>query len=183
LKKLNYNTAHASPLAIVFCACLFAVLCTELIICRTGSTYSTQSFLKTICNIIIIIIIIINYKLRSWVLERTLLTEQPQLLSEIVPNFADRWCHVVSVTYPYGCILDFLDRSRYFLFQVAPQLYSRGWVDLVPDPLFLGKSGIAGNRTRTSGSVAMSSEHSLDHRGGPPDSGHYHSLLPWMIAH
>jgi hypothetical protein len=28
--------------------------------------------------------------------------------------FADRGCHVVSATDPYGCILGFLDRSRYF---------------------------------------------------------------------
>jgi hypothetical protein len=32
----------------------------------------------------------------------------------------------------YGRILDFLGRSCYFFFQVAPQLYSRGWVDPVP---------------------------------------------------
>jgi hypothetical protein len=31
--------------------------------------------------------------------------------------FADRGCHVVSVTDPYGRILDFLDRSLYFFFQ------------------------------------------------------------------
>jgi hypothetical protein len=31
---------------------------------------------------------------------------------------------VVSVTNLYGRILDFIDRSRYFFFQVAPQLYS-----------------------------------------------------------
>jgi hypothetical protein len=31
-----------------------------------------------------------------------------------LPTFADRGCHVVSVTDPYGRILDFLDRSRYF---------------------------------------------------------------------
>jgi hypothetical protein len=35
-------------------------------------------------------------------------------------------CHVVSVTEPYGRVLGFLDRSRYFFFQVAPQSYSRG---------------------------------------------------------
>jgi hypothetical protein len=29
-------------------------------------------------------------------------------------HFADRRCHVVSVTDPYLCILGFLDRSRYF---------------------------------------------------------------------
>jgi hypothetical protein len=31
-----------------------------------------------------------------------------------LPTFVDRGCHVVSVTDPYGRILDFLDRSRYF---------------------------------------------------------------------
>jgi hypothetical protein len=36
---------------------------------------------------------------------------------------------VVSVTDPYGRILGFLDRSRYFFFQVARQLHSRGLVD------------------------------------------------------
>jgi hypothetical protein len=33
---------------------------------------------------------------------------------------------VVSMTDPYGRIFGFLDQSRYFFFQVAPQLYSRG---------------------------------------------------------
>jgi hypothetical protein len=48
-----------------------------------------------------------------------------------------------------------LSRQEPLLFyQVAPQLYSRGWVDPVPYPLLLRKSGSAGNRTRTSGSVA-----------------------------
>jgi hypothetical protein len=36
-----------------------------------------------------------------------------------VLNFADRGCHVVSVTDAYSHILDFLDRSRYFFFLVA----------------------------------------------------------------
>jgi hypothetical protein len=65
---------------------------------------------------------------------------------------------VVSVTDPYGRILGFLDRSRYFFFQIALQLYSRGWVDPVPDPL-LRKSGRAGNRTGTPESVARSPDH------------------------
>jgi hypothetical protein len=43
-------------------------------------------------------------------------------------------------------------------YQVAPQLYSRNWVDPVPDPL-LFFSGSAGNRTRASGSVAKNSDH------------------------
>jgi hypothetical protein len=43
-------------------------------------------------------------------------------------------CYTVSVTDPHGRILGFLDRCRHFFFQVAPQLYSRGWVDPVPVP-------------------------------------------------
>jgi hypothetical protein len=34
---------------------------------------------------------------------------------------------VVSVTGLYGRILGFPDRSRYFFFQVAPQLYEAEW--------------------------------------------------------
>jgi hypothetical protein len=58
-----------------------------------------------------------------------------RLSAKLVPTYPDRGCQVVSVTDPYGLILGFLDLGRYFLFQVAPQLYSRGWVDPVPDPL------------------------------------------------
>jgi hypothetical protein len=57
---------------------------------------------------------------------------------------------VVSVTDPYGRILGFLDRGRYFFFQVAPQLYS-----------LLRQSFRAGNRTRTSGSVARNADHRI----------------------
>jgi hypothetical protein len=45
------------------------------------------------------------------------------LLAKLVPTFANRGCDMVSVTDPYGCILGLLDRSRYFFFQAAPQLY------------------------------------------------------------
>jgi hypothetical protein len=44
--------------------------------------------------------------------------------AKLVPAFPDRGCHVVSVMDPYSHILGFLDRSRYFFFQVAPQLHS-----------------------------------------------------------
>jgi hypothetical protein len=81
------------------------------------------------------------------------------LSAKLVPTFADRWCHVVTVADPYGCILGFLDRSGYFVFQVAPQFYSRGWVAPVPDRPLLRKSGNAGHRARTSGSVARNSDH------------------------
>jgi hypothetical protein len=44
------------------------------------------------------------------------------LSAKLVPTFADTGCHVVSLTDPYGCILGFLDTSRYFFFQIAPEL-------------------------------------------------------------
>jgi hypothetical protein len=112
-----------------------------------------------IIRVIIIIIIII------------IITPWPQSASELyrssdrrtsanlVPTFEDRGCHLVSATDAYDRIFGFLDRSRYIFFQVAPQLYSRGSVNPVPDPLLLRKSGGAGKRTRTSESVARNSDH------------------------
>jgi hypothetical protein len=44
----------------------------------------------------------------------------PRLLAKLMPTFA------VCMMDPYDSILDFLDQSRHFFFQVAPQLYSRG---------------------------------------------------------
>jgi hypothetical protein len=49
---------------------------------------------------------------------------------------------------PTAFNLSFLDRSRYFFFQVASHLSSRGWVDPVPDPLRGKKCGSTGNRPR-----------------------------------
>jgi hypothetical protein len=94
------------------------------------------------------------------ILYQTQITITPWLWSaKFVPTFADRGCQVVSVADPYGRNLRFFDRSRYFFFQVDPQLYSRGWADPVADPPLLRKSGSAGKRTRTSGSVARNSDH------------------------
>jgi hypothetical protein len=36
------------------------------------------------------------------------------LSAKLVPNVANRGCHVVSMTDPYGCILGFLEWNRYF---------------------------------------------------------------------
>jgi hypothetical protein len=41
-----------------------------------------------------------------------------------MPTFSDTGCRVVSAADPYGRILGFIDRSRFYFFQVAPQLYS-----------------------------------------------------------
>jgi CBS-domain-containing membrane protein len=45
---------------------------------------------------------------------RTIPTERPPLVGEVLTTFADKGCHVVSVADPYGRILGFLDRCRYF---------------------------------------------------------------------
>jgi hypothetical protein len=60
----------------------------------------------------------------------------------------------------------FLDRSRYYSIQVAPQLSSRGWVGPVPDPLLLRKSASAGNRTRDLW-ICSQELWPLDYGGGP----------------
>jgi hypothetical protein len=37
-----------------------------------------------------------------------------RMSAKLVPTFADRECHVVTLTDPYDHILGFIDRSRYF---------------------------------------------------------------------
>jgi hypothetical protein len=87
-----------------------------------------------------------------WVRQQAITTSDCRLSAKLVPTFVDRGCYVVSAANPYGRNLGFLDRSRCGFFQVAPQLYSRGWVHPIPDQLLLRKSGSARNRTQISGS-------------------------------
>jgi hypothetical protein len=63
---------------------------------------------------------------------------------------------VVSVTDPYGRILDFLDRIRYF--SIKYLLSCTHDAELTPFQTYFF-SGSAGNRTRASGSVAKNSDH------------------------
>jgi hypothetical protein len=95
----------------------------------------------------------------AWVREWTIPTEWGQLVAKLMPIFTDTGCQALSLTYPYRRILGFLDRSHYFFCQVAPQLYSRGWVDHFQDPPLIWKSSSAGNRTQTSASVPRNSDH------------------------
>jgi hypothetical protein len=58
--------------------------------------------------------------------ERSIPTERSPLVGEVIANI----CRSTGVAesaqrIPYGRNLNFPDRSRYFFFQVAPQLYSR----------------------------------------------------------
>jgi hypothetical protein len=88
-----------------------------------------------------------------------------RLSAKLVPTFVDREYRVDSETDPHGRNLAFPDWSRCYFFPVAPQLYSRGWVDSVPDPLLLRKSGSAGNQTRDLW-ICNQELWPLDHRGG-----------------
>jgi hypothetical protein len=68
--------------------------------------------------------------------ERTIPTNRQtnhHLSAKLVPTFVDRWVSCGSVTDPYSCILCFLQWSRYFSFQVAPQLNSWCWMNPIPD--------------------------------------------------
>jgi hypothetical protein len=112
-------------------------------------TFLKQSYVISIIIIIIIIIITL------WPIP----TERQPLVGEVSVNFCGLRVSCGQRDDPYGRILGFLNRSRYFFFQIAPQLYSRGWVDPISYPLLLRKSGSAGNRSRTSGSVARNSDH------------------------
>jgi hypothetical protein len=49
-----------------------------------------------------------------------------RLSAKLVPTFVGIGCRVVRAMDSYGHILGFIDRSRYYYFLVASQLYSRG---------------------------------------------------------
>jgi hypothetical protein len=82
-----------------------------------------------------------------------------RLSAEWLPTFEDRGCHMVSVTDPYGRILGFLDRSRYFsIKQLLSCTHEAGWTPFQTHYFFFC-SGSAGNRNWASESVAKNSDH------------------------
>jgi hypothetical protein len=93
-----------------------------------------------------------------WICERTIPAERPPLVGEVSVNFCG---YKVPRGQRDGYLRPYFRFSRPepLLFQVAPQLHWRGWMDPVPDLLLVRKSGSAGNRTRTSGSVDRNSGH------------------------
>jgi hypothetical protein len=99
------------------------------------------------------------YKKNSmvWVRERTIPTERPPPVGEVIANFCGervpRGQRDGSLR-PYS---RFSRQEPLLFYQVAPQLYSQGSVDPIQDPLLF--FGSAGNRTRASGSVARNSDH------------------------
>jgi hypothetical protein len=91
----------------------------------------------------------------AWVREWTVPTKLSSLVCEVSANFCG---YRVPRGKRDGSLRPYFWLSRPELLLIlssrSPQLYSRGCVDPVPDPLLLRKSGSAGNQTRTSGSVA-----------------------------
>jgi hypothetical protein len=108
-------------------------------------------------------------------------TERPPLIGEVSANLL----RVEGVAWsgqpiPTAVNLGFLDRSLYFFIQVAPQLSSRGWVDPVPDPLLLGKSGRAGSRTRDLW-ICSQKLWRLDYKGGLNYSSYIIFIPNWDL--
>jgi hypothetical protein len=82
-------------------------------------------------------VLLSNLHSRAWVREWTKSTERPPLVGEVSANFC-------GLRVPRGqrdrSLRPYFPFSRpepLLFFQVAPQLYSRGWVDPFPDPLLL----------------------------------------------
>jgi hypothetical protein len=67
--------------------------------------------------------------------------------TKLVPTFADRGCRVVGATGSHGRHSRLSRPEPLIIHSNTSSIYSRGWVDPVPDPLLLKKSGSAGNRT------------------------------------
>jgi hypothetical protein len=105
----------------------------------------------------------------AWVCGWTIPTERPPLVGEVSANFCGkrvpRGQHDRSLR-PY---YRFSRPEPLLFYQVAPQLYSQGWVGPILDSLLLRKSGSAGNRTQTTW-ICCHELWPLDHRGGPPVS-------------
>jgi hypothetical protein len=80
-----------------------------------------------------------------------------RLSAKWLPSFTDRGCQRGQGDGALRPCSRFYRQEPLLFYQVAPQLYSRGWVDPVPDLLHF--SGSAGNRTWASGSVAKNSDH------------------------
>jgi hypothetical protein len=97
----------------------------------------------------------------AWVSQELYQPSDRRLSEKLVPTFADRGYHVFSVTDPYGRIFAFLDRSRYFFFQVSSSIIHMRLMG----PRSRPTTGSTGKRARTSW-ICSQELWPLDHRGG-----------------
>jgi hypothetical protein len=85
----------------------------------------------------------------AWARKRTIPTGRPPIAVEVGAKFLRiEGCRVVRAADPLRLSSRISRPEPLLFFQVAPQLYSWGWVDHVPVPLLVRKSGNTGNRTR-----------------------------------
>jgi hypothetical protein len=117
----------------LLCGLIFKIYChaytgipTATLLSMVKNHYSTYEvlFYGAHERITGLLIVIITPWLESSANELYLLSDH-QLSAKLVPTFADIGCRAVSSADPYGRNIRFLDRSRYFFYQVAPELYSR----------------------------------------------------------
>jgi hypothetical protein len=89
----------------------------------------------------------IKLKLNSmvWVRERTIPTERPPHVSEVISNFLRIEGATLSAWRISTAVFSVFWTGADTFYQDAPQLYSRAWEGPVPDPLHFSAS--AGNRT------------------------------------
>jgi hypothetical protein len=82
--------------------------------------------------------------------KRNLPTKRPPLVGEIYCQHLRReWCCVVSAADPLRSLISVFFRPELLpSFQVAPHLFSGGWLDPVPDSLLRRKFGSSWNRTQ-----------------------------------
>jgi hypothetical protein len=86
-------------------------------------------------------------------------TSDRRLLAKLMPTFAVRGCCVIRTTDPYGRILGFLDRSRYFVFQAALQFYYAAEWTPFQIHYFSENLVAPGIEPGTSGPIARNSDH------------------------
>jgi hypothetical protein len=99
----------------------------------------------------------------AWVRERTIPTERPPLVGEVIANF---WVLRVSRGQRDGSLRPYSRFSRQdplLFYQVAPHLYSRGWVDSVREPLLFFWYCRESNPSLR---ICSQEFWPLDHRGG-----------------
>jgi hypothetical protein len=104
----------------------------------------TQFIMRNFTSMNIYIYIYITENSMVWVRERTIPTERPPLVGKVIANFCG---YRVPRGQRNGSLRPYSRFSRQeplLFYQVAPQLYSGGWVDSVADPLlfFLVVPGI-----------------------------------------
>jgi hypothetical protein len=96
---------------------------------------------------------------------RNIPTERQPLIVDVSAKFADRRVSRGRRDRSSTAVISVSRPKPLLFFQAAPQLYSRGWMVPVPDPILVKKCGSVGNRIRYFW-ICSQELWPLDHRGG-----------------